>query len=577
MSATGRRAVVAAAVLAAALAGSALVYAWSLRAYFQSDDFLLIEQVATQGFFSSWQAGGPGTGFFRPVVALSYLVDHRIWGLEAFGYHLTNVLVHGLNTFLLVVLGERLLRALDRDLAADQAAVRALAAGIVFLLLHCHSESVAWISGRTDVICTFFSLATVLAWCRERERPGGWSRLGLISAFALALGAKETAIGVPFVLLFIEAAAGVDPARRAWRARFGPVLALFAVVGVYLVFRQVQLGSVVAGYGADVHLKMKPGFIAENVGRFMVKTVVPPESALGALLAERSMQRLGWLAAFAVLVGLVAIHRGAPRPSLRAFVVLATCYFLCLVPAGNLTASLFDMQGERLLYLPSVFASLAAAQLLLSGSRWRWLGGAALLLFAGYSATSLWSKSASWCRASKMAESIVAMADELPRETGKVIVNLPDHYRGAYVFRNGFAAVGPFLPHGPDLRAHLMSTFSIRGSETEVDVDVGSVGGGGRCRLELPEGALLEVIGESNNLVEVESEGVGSRRLDFCFRRRRRALDYYYYTGRSLTEIKPVEPCFCGTPPFDSTREPGSASRGPELDRSSPHRLPGSR
>src|SRR5205814_1877512 len=84
------------------------------------------------------------SSFFRPLIALSFFLDVKLWGLTPAGFHLTNVLAH-----VLVSLG--VLRLAARVTGSE---VGALSAGLLFAIHPAHSESVAFISGRTDVFVT---------------------------------------------------------------------------------------------------------------------------------------------------------------------------------------------------------------------------------------------------------------------------------------------------------------------------------------------------------------------------------------------------------------------------------------
>src|SRR5947209_2413456 len=78
--------------LAAAYVGIvALVYLPSFGAYFQADDFELINKVARFGPFGLWTTSHDHLGFLRPLISLSLYLDYRVWGNTAFGYHLTNL------------------------------------------------------------------------------------------------------------------------------------------------------------------------------------------------------------------------------------------------------------------------------------------------------------------------------------------------------------------------------------------------------------------------------------------------------------------------------------------------------
>ena len=92
------------------------------------------------------------TNYWVPLTWLSILLDYELYGMNAGGYHLTNVLFHVLSTLLVFIVFRRLTGALWQS-----AFVAAL-----FGLHPLHVESVAWVTERKDVLSTFFWLLTLL-------------------------------------------------------------------------------------------------------------------------------------------------------------------------------------------------------------------------------------------------------------------------------------------------------------------------------------------------------------------------------------------------------------------------------
>lgn len=137
-------------------------------------------------------------GPYQPLTWLSYALDHALWPLgetldapHARGFHLTNVLLHGLNACMVFALARRLLGSHGS----------AFVAALVFALHPLRVESVAWVTERRDVLYTGLLLASVLAWLRWRdsrvEAPA--SRGSAVLAFVSA--------GLAPVALFVSTAA----------------------------------------------------------------------------------------------------------------------------------------------------------------------------------------------------------------------------------------------------------------------------------------------------------------------------------------------------------------------------------
>jgi hypothetical protein len=133
-------------------------------------------------------------GIWHPLTWLSLALDHAIYGLDARGFHLTNLLLHVANTVLVFVVWCRLTGAVAR--AAFVAAL--------FGLHPMHVESVAWVTERKDVLSTFFWLLTMLAYTRH-ARVGTVGAYVLVAvAYALGLLAKPMLVTLPFVLLLLD-------------------------------------------------------------------------------------------------------------------------------------------------------------------------------------------------------------------------------------------------------------------------------------------------------------------------------------------------------------------------------------
>jgi protein O-mannosyl-transferase len=133
-------------------------------------------------------------GIWHPLTWLSLALDHAIYGLQARGFHLTNLLLHVANTVLVFLVWERMTGAFWRS-----AVVAAL-----FGLHPMHVESVAWVTERKDVLSTFFWLLTMAAYARY-VRMGTSTAYGLVVlAFLMGLLAKPMLVTLPFALLLLD-------------------------------------------------------------------------------------------------------------------------------------------------------------------------------------------------------------------------------------------------------------------------------------------------------------------------------------------------------------------------------------
>jgi tetratricopeptide (TPR) repeat protein len=203
-----------------------LLFASVLAVYFPADwggrlldDDLHLTQPSLRslgGLRRIWFHLG-ATQQYYPVVHTAFWLEHRLWGDAVVGYHLVNVLLHGLAALLVLVLARRL-RLPGGWLAA-----------FVFALHPVCVESVAWIAEQKNTLSAVFALGAAIAYVRfdeDRDRPRYALALGL---FALALLSKTAVVTLPAALL---AVIWWRRSRLAWRRDVVPLLPWFALGGL---------------------------------------------------------------------------------------------------------------------------------------------------------------------------------------------------------------------------------------------------------------------------------------------------------------------------------------------------------
>src|SRR5258707_151929 len=131
---------------------------------------------------------------WHPVVWLSHMMDCSFFGLFPGGHHLTNLLLHVLDTVLLFLLLRRMTGAVWRS---------ALVAAL-FGWHPLHVESVAWVAERKNVLSTLFWILTVWAYARYVATPNPRRFALTLLLFALGLMTKPMLVTLPFVLLLLD-------------------------------------------------------------------------------------------------------------------------------------------------------------------------------------------------------------------------------------------------------------------------------------------------------------------------------------------------------------------------------------
>ena len=262
-----------------ALAGAVLCllvavsYFPALSAGFVWDDVVLTNATPLHiwsGLAQIWFAPRallPYEAHYWPLLYTTFWLEHKLWGLAPFGYHLVNLLLH---TGVVLLLWRLLLR-LEVPGAWFVAAV--------FAVHPLHVESVAWVIGRKDILATLFYLAAVLAYIRCAEMPRGRRRGGhyllAVALFVLGLLSKSITITLPVALLLWH----------WWR--HGRVT--LADCSRMLPFFLVGLGIVLADYAyytgiesvAFAYTPLERGLIAAHALAFYVGKLLWPTGLIG--------------------------------------------------------------------------------------------------------------------------------------------------------------------------------------------------------------------------------------------------------------------------------------------------------
>ena len=131
---------------------------------------------------------------WHPLTWISHMVDWQLYGANPSGHHMTNVYLHSASAVLLFLL----------LLYMTGYFWRAAFVAFLFALHPAHVESVAWVSERKDVLCTFFWFATILAYAWYARKPSSKRYLWVLLGCACALMSKPMAVTLPFTLLLLD-------------------------------------------------------------------------------------------------------------------------------------------------------------------------------------------------------------------------------------------------------------------------------------------------------------------------------------------------------------------------------------
>ncbi len=370
-------------MLLATLIATGAVYAQVARFEFVSwDDPLYVTSNAqVQGGLSAagaaWALTSRADSNWLPLTWLSHMLDVELFGMWAGGHHITNLLLHAIDTALLFAL----LLAATRERFAS-AFVAAL-----FALHPLHVEVVAWVSQRKELLSTGFGLLSALAYVAWTRHGGAARYAGCVIAFAAALASKSMLVTLPFALLLFD----YWPLRRT---RFGardaqstsPALARLLLEKLPLFALSFAASAsafaaqhIARSHAPDVPLALRLAHAAVAPFRYLGLALWP--SDLSVLYPHPYAPELGgepWSHATvaAAVVALVAITAGVLAARRRPYLAVGWLWFLgTLVPVIGLVQIGPQGLADRYTYVPLIgpFIALAwGARDLIAALRARW-------------------------------------------------------------------------------------------------------------------------------------------------------------------------------------------------------------
>lgn len=371
--------------------------------------------------------------FFRPVVQWLWLTDFIMWGTGAFGYHLTNVILHTLNSFLIYLLA---LRVLHNRFGG-------IAAGLLFALHPIHPDSVAWIADRTDVLSAFFYFLSALFFVLYRQRGKLLFYALSVVAFALAIGTKENTVALPFVLLAYDLIFKTRPRLKIAKAQLG----YWMVLGGYVTLRLIALGQFGRNTGG--------GFMSFGLGlfaHFYVQSLAQP-------FITDITQEL-FLVALSIAIVFLIVYRE------RRVVWFGVMWIvISLLPAASAA-----YVAPRLVYAPSAglaFALAAAvAQPFSRQTNWARAFGAAVL--AGFLIVYGWGVARrvdDWAAAGTVARAIPSetqrLVPTLASDSRLYYTGVPDLLRNIYIYNENFSSAIQIAYQVPTLQVYRVDKFPI--------------------------------------------------------------------------------------------------------------------
>lgn len=317
---------------------------WDDPTYVLSNPLVISDTIQWRAIFEKDQL----LGIYHPLTLLSYAIDYQLWGTNAFGYHLTNLVFHICNTALVFIL----VRKLNTSIFVS------VVVSILFGIHPMHVESVAWISERKDVLYVFFLL---LAWIsylnfsipHQRKRIL-WYLL-MILLFGCSVLSKPIAFVFPVILLLSDYLN-----KQSFLHSFRNKIPVFVIaIAALFVAQWGQLDS--GSIGTDnLHPVSTLFYGTYNVSFYLFKAFIPLKlSIFHPFPLDNTMNTLLYLSVISFIAFLSLLYWSFKKSRQIFFGLLF--FFLTISPLLQIIPFGKALSSERYTYLPylGLFYALA--------------------------------------------------------------------------------------------------------------------------------------------------------------------------------------------------------------------------
>ncbi|HOY31750.1 MAG TPA: tetratricopeptide repeat protein [Bacteroidales bacterium] len=297
---------------------------------------------------------------YHPLTTLTYLFEYKLFGTNPLPYHLLNILLHLLNTWLVYHV----------TLKLSTNKITSLLVSVLFAVHPMHVESVAWISERKDVLYSLFYLLSLLTYLRYIET--GYKKKHYSAAllfFILSLLSKPTAVTIFALLIAIDIYKGRKVSLKSLADKL-PFLVLSLILVIVTFTNSGSGGNQLLTYGFADRIFL----FTYALSFYIVKAIIPfhmsaihgfPDNSGGTLpiVYYASLPFILLVSAIFIYIAVRAFRKGGFGKE----IVFGVCFFLItlsialpIVPIG------ISITSERYSYIPYIGLFYIAGQWLLT-------------------------------------------------------------------------------------------------------------------------------------------------------------------------------------------------------------------
>lgn len=299
---------------------------------------------------------------YHPVTMLSYKIDYSLWGYAPFGYHLTNTVLHCLNSLMLfsvIKKGTEMYLEKKQTLNIEmKSVIYAASVTLLFIVHPLQVETVAWLSERKNVLFLLFYLLSInfyLSYVKTNFIDKKLLTYTFIM-FVLSILSKPMAVSLPVVLVILDYLFDRINNKTIIRDSLKSIKEKWIFVVTTLILSIVtiaaQKGTLAGiekfGYFERILLTIDSYYI------YILKTFIPTALAPLHVCSENiALNNLHYQISIVIILLLAFVIYN--KRSNKFIVSMAGCYIIALLPVTGLVKIGRQCYAERYFYLPGIF------------------------------------------------------------------------------------------------------------------------------------------------------------------------------------------------------------------------------
>ncbi|HLY70034.1 MAG TPA: hypothetical protein VKR53_09905 [Puia sp.] len=394
---------------------SFLFYFLIINRPFVCDDYTVLKRVAIDKIIFI-------KGFFRPLSDFTLYFNYLIGGFHAWGYYVFNILIHGINSFLLFQFCSKW-KWTDN---AHKQQIFAFTASLLFLTYPFHNECIVWVLGRASLMASTFGILGLLILVSSFSQT---IKIVLVClCWFIGLTAYESIFLLPLMIFVITYKNRSEIFKRniIW------IVVLSATLICHLIFRLRISGGFLGSYGQNFFTERMIHYAA-NFFKVAGRLFLPP------------VQNYYWQAiVFVLLGGLIAgilfffFRKFRTGNSERIFFykMIVLLVVTAVIPV-LFSVSTKTSESDRFLYFPSFFLCALIAFLMVNLLVNKYVFIIIALFLLSYNIFFLEKNNENWIKASDISKDIISTIKSKQYSKKIYIINLPEEKDGAFIFRSG--------------------------------------------------------------------------------------------------------------------------------------------